>query len=192
MILVSRPSALTQRATAQPPLQINSQIEYLKYCLLPTPIQRIKTEKRGVEVFTHLADLVSCEFACPLVGVNVRLFANQCADAATNATDGGKGNNYFLPAVDVGVEHTQNVLKVLHVSGAKRHFPIKQKTTRGETRQISYARNCRVQYESFSGVYAREWGLTPHGAAPHTFAWSTSQFSNKQCNCLLKAYKTLF
>lgn len=70
----------------------------------------------------YFADLISCEFSSPLVGINIRLLADESANTTANTTDCREGDDHLLPAVDVGVQHTKNVLKISHIGGAERHF----------------------------------------------------------------------
>lgn len=49
----------------------------------------------------------------PLAHVNLSLLAGEVGEAATNTADGGQGVHDLLLAIHVGVQHTQNVLKVV-------------------------------------------------------------------------------
>lgn len=49
----------------------------------------------------------------PLAEVQLRLLAADVGEAATNTPDGGQGVHNLLLAINVSVEHTQNMREVL-------------------------------------------------------------------------------
>eukprot|EP00448_Togula_jolla_P040006 CAMPEP_0170621838 /NCGR_PEP_ID=MMETSP0224-20130122/28811_1 /TAXON_ID=285029 /ORGANISM="Togula jolla, Strain CCCM 725" /LENGTH=167 /DNA_ID=CAMNT_0010948117 /DNA_START=185 /DNA_END=689 /DNA_ORIENTATION=+ len=63
----------------------------------------------------HLIDLVGSELSGTLVKVNVALLADDVRETAANTLDGGEGIHDLLPAIHVGVAHTQDVLEVLRL-----------------------------------------------------------------------------
>ena len=48
----------------------------------------------------------------PLGDVHLSLLAHSGGEAATNTLDGGQGVHDLLLSIDVGVEHTENVLEL--------------------------------------------------------------------------------
>jgi len=61
----------------------------------------------------HAVDLLLGELAGSLVDVDVGLAQADVREAATHTLDGGHGVADLDAAINVGVEHTQNVLKLL-------------------------------------------------------------------------------
>lgn len=49
----------------------------------------------------------------PLAHVHLSLLADQVGEAAANTADGSDGVHHLLLAINVGVQHTQNVLEVI-------------------------------------------------------------------------------
>lgn len=49
----------------------------------------------------------------PFVHVNVGFLTNDVGETATDTFDGGKGEHDLLLAIDIGVQNTKNVLKIL-------------------------------------------------------------------------------
>lgn len=72
----------------------------------------------------------------PLVHVDVGLFADDIGQTAANTFDGGHGEHYLLLAIDVGVEHSQNVLE-LFVRNQRLHFRIPQTNQSSNTSNIA-------------------------------------------------------
>ena len=62
-------------------------------------------------------------FYSPLVHVHLCLLAADVREAASNTADGGQSKHDLLLTIDVGVQHTQNVLKrvIRHQGLRKRH-----------------------------------------------------------------------
>ena len=48
----------------------------------------------------------------PLANIHLSLLAHGSGETATNTLDGGQGVDDLLLAIDVGVEHTKNVLEL--------------------------------------------------------------------------------
>lgn len=63
----------------------------------------------------------------PLVHVDIGFLADNVGQSPSNTLDGGKSKHNLLLAIDVGVEHTQNVLELLvcyqrlHINNHKTH-----------------------------------------------------------------------
>ena len=49
----------------------------------------------------------------PFVHVDIGFLADDVGETATNTLDGSEGKHDLLLSIDVGVEHTKNVLKLL-------------------------------------------------------------------------------
>lgn len=69
-------------------------------------------EKKG-ETGNKKANLFVGQFTSALVEVHVGLLANNVGVTTTHALDGGHGEHDLALAVDVGVHHTEDVLKLV-------------------------------------------------------------------------------
>jgi hypothetical protein len=49
----------------------------------------------------------------PLAHVDIGLLAHQVGKPAPHSLDGGQGKHDFLPSIDIRVQHTKNMLKLL-------------------------------------------------------------------------------
>ncbi len=85
---------------------------------------RIDTRLHHDRSLTCTRVTASCSYSCcsklllsavhsPLGHVHLGLLADQVGEPAADTADGGHGVHDLLLAIDVGVEHTQNVLELL-------------------------------------------------------------------------------
>ena len=58
----------------------------------------------------------------PLANIHLSFLAHGSGETATNTLDGGQGVNDLLLAINVGVEHTKNVLELSLVNKTLRHW----------------------------------------------------------------------
>ena len=59
-----------------------------------------------------LAVLLKREKIIPLSHIDVGLLADEVGESSADTTDGGEGVHDLLATVDVGVQHTKDVLEV--------------------------------------------------------------------------------
>lgn len=61
----------------------------------------------------YLLDLGGAQLSGAATNVNLGLLAGQSGETASNSTNSGEGNNYLLATINVGVQHTDDVLELV-------------------------------------------------------------------------------
>ena len=70
----------------------------------------------------EIVQLLCSQFTSPLVHVDISLLANNVSETPSNTLDGGQSKHNLLLSINVGVQYTQNVLKVF--VRHQRHFDL--------------------------------------------------------------------
>jgi hypothetical protein len=116
-----------------------------------------------VDDSNQLFDFFVGEGTGSAVDVNFRLLADKVGEALANTNNLGHGKHSLALTIDVGVQHTENVLKLRSHHQA---LMSKQKTKLQKQKQISHDRSCEKTKAARAAVFvaisltifARVWG----------------------------------